>query len=320
MTPEKNVVREATKSVVRKSTSLGEGEKLSRRTAWEHFCTPTPLSDDEWIGELALQLGAFSVHDHDLAEVAANYDQLVKRSRALDDHLDETTVLCGLLVVRVLRDKLLLDEQRLMKAAREKKISWARIAGASELKSRQSAERRYLQLRSDLDDVAGDNLTQAERVEVARARRNRFSEHVWASRHATRIVRLARRLNTVPDLQQRADRSSEAQAARERAVNDAVYNGRPVPEHTLTPWPGRLRETLDAYEAHARAARGEQATAHHPSTLLPPAALNKLLHELFGLVGYAADAVVAEDHPDLAQEVRSLYEEAGTAAPRVLLA
>ncbi|MEU7031496.1 hypothetical protein AB0A60_32970 [Streptomyces sp. NPDC046275] len=320
MTSGENVVQETTKSVVRKTTKLRSGERLDRGAAWQHFYAPTAPSDDEWIGELSRSLSAFSVRDRDLAEIAPNFDRLIKQARALDDDLDESTILCGLRVVRVLRDKLLLDERRLMKAARQQRISWARIADASELKSRQAAERRYLQLRDDLDDVAHDNLTQAERVEVARTRRTRFSEFAWASSNAARITHLAARLNAVPDLQERADRSADAQAAYERAVNDAVYNGLPVPEPTPAPWPGRLREALRTYAAHTRATADEPASTHDAGAALPPAALNRLLHELFGLIGYATEPTVAEDHPDLAGEVKALYEKAGSAAPRPLQA
>ncbi|MGW4699838.1 hypothetical protein [Streptomyces sp. NPDC004285] len=260
-----------------------------------------------------------SVRDHDLASVAAKYDELVQRARLLDDTLDQTTLLAGLLVVRQLRDKLLLDERRLIQAARAQSITWSRIAIALEFKSRQAAERRYLQLREDLDDVAHDHLTQAERVDIARTRRHRGAEYNWATSNGTRILRLALQLNRIPDLQERADRSFDARAAHKRAVNDAVLRGAPAPQPMPTPWPRRLRELVDAHQAH------EQATAEHAAPpllsagrLLPPATLNKLLHELFGLIGNAADPVIASDHPGLAEEARALYDEAGRAAPRGL--
>ncbi|MFE1230556.1 hypothetical protein [Streptomyces sp. NPDC058745] len=254
--------------------------------------------------------------------MAANYDRLIERARLQDGDLDETSVLAGLLVVRVLRDKLLLDERRLIQAARSKKITWSRIADALEMRSRQAAERRYLQLREDLDDVAHDSLTQAERVEVARTTRHRFTEYAWASSHAARIAGLAIQLDAVPHLQERADRSPEGQAARKRAVNDAIYRGEPVPEPTPMPWPGRLRHAVEIFEAHTCAASASgkcsHPTPHEGDALLHPAALNKLLHELFGLIGHAMDSAVVEDRPDLIEAVRALYAEAGAAAPRLL--
>ncbi|MEV0449762.1 hypothetical protein [Streptomyces sp. NPDC050600] len=318
MVSEEKVVRETTKTVIRKTTRLRVEGSINRGAAWEYFYAPTAPDEREWIGELTRSLSEFSVRDRDLAEVAGNYDRMIKRVRARDDGLDETAILSGLCVVRVLRDKLLLDERRLMKAARQQKISWARIADASELKSRQSAERRYLQLRDDLDDIADDNLTQAERVEVARARRTRFTEYAWASSHTRRIIELAERLSAVPDLQERADRSVEAQAARERAVNDAVYNGRPVPKPTPMPWPSRLGEALQTHAVHVRSTAASPEAKQTTDGLLSPAAANRLLHELFGLIAYATDAVVARDNPALARAVRDLYAEAGAAAPRPL--
>ena len=102
-------------------------------------------------------------------------------------------------------------------------------------------------------------------------------------------------------------------------MNDATFRGAPEPEPVLTPWPGRLRELVTAYKAHEHAST-ERAIPplRSAGSLLPPAALNKLLHELFGLIGNAADPVVASDHPDLARQARTLYEEAGLAAPRPL--
>ncbi|MET9646264.1 hypothetical protein [Streptomyces syringium] len=260
------------------------------------------------------------MRDRDLTGVAAKYDHVVQLARHQDDDLDETGILAALLVIRALRDKLLVDEQRLIRAARIKKITWSRIGDALELKSRQAAERRYLQLREDLDDFAGDNLTQAERVEVARTRRDRHTEYTWASRHADRITALAVRLNDVPDLQQRADRSAVAHKIHERAVNSAVYDGRPAPPPVSMPWRGRLNEAVHTLQAHREAAAHRAQPDHQPPGppppgLLTPVGYSRLVHELFGLIGYAAE-IELSDHRSVVNDIKSLYAEAGTAAPR----
>ncbi|MFE4659198.1 hypothetical protein ACFRFJ_21215 [Streptomyces hydrogenans] len=315
---DENVVRRMTNGVVGETTPLRPGEEIGRVSAWQHFTEPIKEPKDKW-KEDAARIGRRSVRDHELGTVAGKYDETVRRARHLDSTLDQTTLLAGLLVLRQLRDKLLLDERRLIQAARHQGVTWARIGTALELKSRQAAERRYLQLRDDLDDVAHDRLTQAERVDVARNRRHRVAEYGWATSNGPRIIHVALQLSSITDLQQRADRSVEARAARKRAVNDATFRGAPEPEPVLTPWPGRLRELVTAYQAHEHAST-ERATPplRSAGSLLPPAALNKLLHELFGLIGNAADPVVASDHPDLALQARTLYEEAGLAAPRPL--
>ncbi|MET9388521.1 hypothetical protein ABZY09_48115 [Streptomyces sp. NPDC002928] len=268
----------------------------------------------------------FSVADRDLASVAAKYDRVVELARYREADIDETSVLAALLVIRTLRDKLLLDERRLISAARALKVTWTRIGVALELKSRQAAERRFLQLRDDLDDVAQDDLTQAERVEVARARRDRRTEYAWATRHATPIISLALRLEAVPGLQRRADDSPAARQAHQRAANSAVFNGRPAPPPLRMPWPSRLHEAVETYQAHQRADQeyrtrpanpGPGEDTRPPTGMLAPVAFDRLVHDLFGLIGHALD-IDLHDHAGLVDAVQDLYDQAGPASPRAL--
>ncbi|MCX4537953.1 hypothetical protein [Streptomyces sp. NBC_01669] len=117
-------------------------------------------------------------------------------------------------MIRALREKLLEDERRFIVAARRKRVTWARLADALELRSRQAAERRYPQLRTDIDKLNGSALTQQARIEYARDQRDRLAERAWAVNNASEIRELAERLLNVPDLQDRADRS-----ARQRTEN-----------------------------------------------------------------------------------------------------
>ncbi|MFB6790253.1 hypothetical protein ACFCWT_26730 [Streptomyces olivaceus] len=321
---QENVIRQTTKRVVTKTTKNLPSEEVNRAAAWQHLYTPPETDPDEWTGELARVNSEFSVATRELISVAAKYDHVVERARYRDPNLDETSVLAALLVIRALRDKLEADERRLIGAARDLKVTWNRIGHALEVKSRQAAERRYLQLRSELDDIAGDDLTQAERVEVARARRDRRIEYTWAAGHAAPIIGLALRLSAVSGLQQRADDSPAARTAYQRAANGAVFEGRPVPPPMPLPWPRRLQEAVQTYQAHHKADReyrtrpasgGPDEDIRPPAGMLAPAVFDRLVHDLFGLIGHALD-IELQDHADLVQDVRELYREAGPASPR----
>ncbi len=78
--------------------------------------------------------------------------------------LGTTQVLAALVLLRELRAELAGWEPQLIAAARELGTSWADLAPALGVASRQAAERRYLRLRpSDLDGSTGDERVQAER-------------------------------------------------------------------------------------------------------------------------------------------------------------
>ncbi|WP_051799132.1 hypothetical protein [Streptomyces sp. NRRL S-337] len=234
--------------------------------------------------------------------MASKYDQLTRLiENAAADEATETDTLAALLVIRTLRDKLLVDEARLIGAARAKKVTWARIAIALEMRNRQSAERRYLQLRTDIDDVHGEPLSQSERVDYLRSQRDRRAELVWADQHHDEIMALARRLAAVPDLQERADRSANAASANARAAELATKAGKPAPEPACMPWPGLLAECLAA-----------------ASTIAPRPGQNRT-HMLFGLIGHAVDPdyIDLSDHDGIVRDIRQLYRDAGPAAPRI---
>ncbi|MFC5252222.1 hypothetical protein STRNI_001881 [Streptomyces nigrescens] len=239
-----------------------------------------------------------------LSEVAAKYDQVTRLiERHAADEATETDLLAALLVIRTLRDKLQLDEGRIIGALRAKKVTWARVATALEMRTRQAAERRYLQLRTDLDDSYGDSLNQADRVDYYRSQRDRRAEALWADRHQDEIVALARRLLAIPDLQQRADRSANATSANAQAAELAAKAGKPTPEPASMPSPGLLAECLpDSTDATS-----------------PTPAEQKRMHMLFGLIGHAVDPgyIDLSDHDGIVRDIRQLYRDAGPAAPRV---
>jgi hypothetical protein len=79
-------------------------------------------------------------------------------------HLTSTEVLAAITLLRELRTELAGWEPQLIAAARELGTSWADLAPALGVASRQAAERRYLRLRaSDLTGSTGEQRVQAER-------------------------------------------------------------------------------------------------------------------------------------------------------------
>lgn len=89
------------------------------------------------------------------------------------------------------------------------------------------------------------------------------------------------------------------------------------------PWPDQLHEAVSAYRTRQGALREYRARpqpelgedARPPQGLLLPVSYDRLVHEMFGLIGHALD-IDFRDHPELAAEVRAVYAEAGPASPR----
>ncbi|TWP53662.1 hypothetical protein FKR81_02565 [Lentzea tibetensis] len=90
--------------------------------------------------------------------------ETVRAAAHANADLSPTQVLAALVLLRELRAELTDWEPQLIAAARELGTSWADLAPALGVASRQAAERRYLRLRpSDLAGSTGDERVQAER-------------------------------------------------------------------------------------------------------------------------------------------------------------
>ncbi|MFI6096163.1 hypothetical protein ACIA8G_11445 [Lentzea sp. NPDC051213] len=90
--------------------------------------------------------------------------EVVRAAACANEDLSTTQVLAALVLLRELRAELTDWEPQLIAAARELGTSWADLAPALGVASRQAAERRYLRLRpSDLAGSTGDERVQAER-------------------------------------------------------------------------------------------------------------------------------------------------------------
>ncbi|MBT2505901.1 hypothetical protein J7I98_08305 [Streptomyces sp. ISL-98] len=251
-----------------------------------------------------------------LAEIARSYDRICQRAQGLlDPDATETDILAALLVIRTLREKLESDELTLITLARTKRITWARIATALEVKSRQSAERRHLQLSRAHPRPDGTlPRTQSERVEDARERRSRRAERDWAMRHARTIRATAARLAALPDLQQRADQSREAQIMAAISDPDAAASGaRNGMEPTVQSmaWPTALKGCL-AEDARFRAAPEKYVTDEQRDLGDEKWQLQQAeaatVHRMLGLISYAGDQrnIDLSDEPELVSAIARL--------------
>lgn len=222
------------------------------------------------------------------------------------DPASETDVLAALLVLGTLRDKLLDDELMLITLARTYGVTWTRIADALEMKSRQSAERRHLQLSRSTRADGTRPRTQNERVEHTRERRRRRAERDWALANAGLIRTAALAMIAFPDLQERANRSREGVLMSAPVSQDGISRG-PV---DLT-WPSALKESLAEHlrfradpRAHLspdRLAPGDEEWQLHQRQA-------DIIHRMLGLLRYAADPrhLNLSDHPDLRELVAHL--------------
>jgi hypothetical protein len=144
---------------------------------------------------------------------------------------DAEQVLAALVVLRTLRTQLSDLEPRLIASARALGTSWASLAPALGVASRQAAERRYLRLRPDADHPTGEARVRAERDRRAGDR----AVTAWATDHAATLRALAAQISTLPNLTPTAQHHADA-------LHDAL--GTPHPSDLLTP--------LDAAAPHLR--------------------------------------------------------------------
>ncbi|NUR95404.1 MAG: hypothetical protein HOV67_09110 [Kribbellaceae bacterium] len=120
--------------------------------------------------------------------------------RAGPEDLSSTDALKALAELRVLQDQLAAWEPLLIGAARERGVSWAAIAPALGVASRQAAERRYLRLNPHTTDPEG--MTGEQRVQAARDRRaGDRAVTRWARDNAADLRRLAAQITALEDLE-----------------------------------------------------------------------------------------------------------------------
>lgn len=118
--------------------------------------------------------------------------QLHELRQAVDDAragtADGGALLSALLTLHGLREELNRWEPELITAARAERVSWAALAPALGVASRQAAERRYLRLRpSETGESTGEGRVDAQRDRRAGDR----AVTAWARRQATVLRQLA---------------------------------------------------------------------------------------------------------------------------------
>src|SRR5688500_643460 len=111
-----------------------------------------------------------------------------------------TEVLSALMLLRQLRDELSGWEPQLIEAARALGTSWADLAPALGVASRQAAEKRYLRVRRTGETGTGDERVQAERDRRAGDK----AVAAWARDNAAVLRRLAAQVGPHDPAVQRA--------------------------------------------------------------------------------------------------------------------
>lgn len=131
---------------------------------------------------------------------AAGAMGLVQRVAEGREHPSSTELLAALVVLRQLRDDLARWEPELITAARELGTSWAAIAPALGLASRQAAERRYLRL-SPLPSGTSGAEQRVREVRDQRAADRAVGE--WARKNSAVLRQLAGQVIGLPGMRPR---------------------------------------------------------------------------------------------------------------------
>lgn len=138
-------------------------------------------------------------YDDDATEALARVYAVLAEVRA-----DEPTsaiapadLLAALTVLRQLREELAAWEPQLITAARQLGVSWARLAPALGVTSRQAAERRYLRLQpSATGEQTGEERVRAERAKRAGDR----AVAAWARENSSTLRQLAGQIGALDSL------------------------------------------------------------------------------------------------------------------------
>jgi hypothetical protein len=134
------------------------------------------------------------------ASPAGDAMNLVQRVTERGQQPTAAELLAALVVLRQLRDDLARWEPQLITAARELGASWASIAPALGLASRQAAERRYLRL----SPLPSGTTVREDRVrEVRDQRAGDRAVSDWAQKNAAILRQLAGQIIGLPDMRPR---------------------------------------------------------------------------------------------------------------------
>ncbi|MFJ7967148.1 type III effector protein [Streptomyces sp. NPDC096324] len=129
--------------------------------------------------------------------------QAMRTARIAEDAStdDPEKAIAALLLLRQVREQLVLWEPALIETARQAGASWADLAHPLGVASRQAAERRYLRVRPGADGTTKEQRVQATRDQRAADR----SVTTWAHDQAAALRQLAGTITALPDLPTAAD-------------------------------------------------------------------------------------------------------------------
>lgn len=160
-----------------------------------------PGSDDG-VADVARSLAA-------IGSLLSRLEQPAGGDRTSDAAGRQEQLLAALAMLRELRDTIAGWEPRLISAARDAGASWAQLAPALGVRSRQAAERRYLRL----NPVSAVETTGEDRVRAVRSRRAaERAMTTWARGNATELRQLAARVSTVDGLSDQAQHHADTVA------------------------------------------------------------------------------------------------------------
>jgi hypothetical protein len=176
--------------------------------------------------------------------------------------IDPDELLAALVSLRAMRDALAAWEPELMTAARAAGVSWAALAPALGVASRQAAERRYLRLQpSTTGERTGEARVEAERAKRAGDR----AVASWARDNSADLRQLAGQVSALNDLgpaaQAQADRLKEALGEDNPAslLSPLADTSSHLGEDHST-LADRIAEVTDTTTGLRRDARGDRAT------------------------------------------------------------
>lgn len=170
------------------------------------------------------------------ATIAAATDALtLVHAAVVDTATTGEDLLAALTVLRQLREEIAGWEPQLITAARGQGVSWARLAPALGVTSRQAAERRYLRLRPSITgEHNGEDRVRAERTRRAGNR----AVAAWARENSSVLRQLAGQVSAAQGL-------SAAGQHQVDAVGQAL--GQDDPAALLPPLADSHRHLVDAH-------------------------------------------------------------------------
>ena len=175
--------------------------------------------------------------------------------------LGSAEFLAALALLRAVRENLAAWEPELIDAARAHGASWAQLAPALGLASRQAAERRALRLRPS---TQADARTGDERVTAERDRRaGQKAAATWARDHAADLRQIAGQLGALTDLPDAVHTALHTALA----GPDAADLLTPLTDARIHLHPGHhtLATRIDAITDHTDTLRRDARDRRHPT-------------------------------------------------------